>query len=91
MMYKISRDYSWVSLMGTIYLLCESSDRLMKIEKSGLFIWEKLVDGDDIHSIANFISNKYQINVENAIEDIKDFIDQLSKLGVLECNKVIYE
>lgn len=52
------------------------------LNKCGAFIWMELEDGKSNHQIAEEISGFYEIPIEEANEDVEQFIKQLREQDV---------
>ena len=53
------------------------------LNESGAGIWEALACGSDQKEIAQTMSKRYGISMEEALGDVTDFIKQLKMQGVM--------
>lgn len=67
---------------GQLAIIHEGS--IFKLNAVGEQIW-KLCDGEhDVNQIASSISEKYEITLEEALVDVKEYLSDLSKNELIE-------
>lgn len=54
----------------------------LKINATGAMIYEKLRDGYSISEISDYISQKYEIGINESSNDVNAFVDKLRTFGV---------
>ena len=57
---------------------------LIKLNDTGRFIWDKLVDGTQTSDIVEAMLGEYDVDRETAQKDVEKFIDTLKGAGILE-------
>jgi hypothetical protein len=57
---------------------------MMTLNKTGRFIWEKMLDGIAFEDLVKAIVDKYEVDEATARTDLNAFIDSARESGVLE-------
>lgn len=57
---------------------------ILTLSESGAFLWNKLKTGSDIEKLVSSLLAEYKIDRSTAEEDVRQFIADLNKLGLLE-------
>lgn len=57
---------------------------MIKLNSTAMDIWKLMESGLDAESIADSITEKYNIDRESAASDIKEFIEKMEKAGFIE-------
>jgi len=73
---------------GNYWLLDMEQDGLeykfpMSLNDSGMFIYQRLADGKSVEEIADEMSSSFVISKEEAAADVKDFVKQMVKKGII--------
>lgn len=53
------------------------------MNECGAYIWQNYIESASEEEIANMLHIRYNIPCEEALEDIREFIKQLKKQGIL--------
>lgn len=57
---------------------------MIQLNESGVYLWNKLASGDCTEqNLTDAILEKYDIDRESALRDVKTFTDSLSRAGIL--------
>ncbi len=56
------------------------------LNETGMFIWERIVEGKSIAEISQFIAGMYRIDSDRAADDCSQFVDQLLDAGLLKAH-----
>ncbi len=57
------------------------------MNECGAYIWQNYIESASEEEIADMLHMRYDISCEEALEDIREFIQQLHKQGILVKNK----
>lgn len=57
---------------------------MIKLNSVGAFLWECLMQEIDEAALIKAVTEKYDIDEKTAEKDIRKFVDQLEKNGILE-------
>ena len=57
---------------------------MIKLNETAAVIWELIAEGNSEEEIAKKLSEKYEISVEQAAEDIKAMIAVMAEKGIIE-------
>lgn len=55
----------------------------ISFNETGMYIYQGLENKDSIQTIAENISHRFEINIENALRDVNEFILFLEMKGIL--------
>lgn len=61
-----------------------SLNGMLKLNESGVLLWKELEQGSDREALADLLSSQYGIDRKQALSDVDEFLDKLSKIGCLE-------
>ncbi len=56
---------------------------MIALSESGVLLWKALENGATIDELADILTDNYEVDREQAIEDIKRFIEGLIKQGAI--------
>lgn len=59
-------------------------DNVITLNETGLLLWKKLEAGADMEELTTAITREYNISLEEARADVKEFCDRLIRIGCLE-------
>lgn len=69
---------------GETFVLDPASGRYFTLGDVGGFIWWRLDGRSDLGSIAEAVSDRYEVSTEEAGNDLLEFVAMLGELGLLE-------
>jgi hypothetical protein len=84
MKYKIKPDIAYRKINDEIFIVDSKNSYLHKIDSVGSFIFEKIKDGLDEEKIVKELVESYDVDFEVAFSDVKEFIEELIKKGIIE-------
>jgi len=84
MKYKIKPDIAYRKINDEIFIVDSKNSYLHKINSVGSFIFEKIKDGLDEEKIVKELVESYDVDFEVAFSDVKEFIEELIKKGIIE-------
>jgi hypothetical protein len=84
MKYKIKPDIAYRKINDEIFIVDSKNSYLHKIDSVGSFIFEKIKDGLDEKKIVKELVESYDVGFEVAFSDVKEFIEELIKKGIIE-------
>jgi hypothetical protein len=84
MKYKIKPDIAYRKINDEIFVVDSKNSYLHKIDSVGSFIFEKIKDGLDEEKIVKELVESYDVDFEVAFSDVKEFIEELIKKGIIE-------
>ena len=57
---------------------------MIKLNDCGALIWKNLERGCELDGLVNAVLSEYRITREQALADVTEFVENLSKVGCLE-------
>ena len=57
---------------------------MISLSESGELLWRALENGAEIETLADILTENYDVEHENALTDAKNFVEGLKKQGALE-------
>lgn len=57
---------------------------LLNLNDTGALLWQKLQEGADLEGLATALTGEYNVSLEEARADAKEFCDSLIQAGCLE-------
>ncbi|MBD3422353.1 MAG: PqqD family peptide modification chaperone [Chitinivibrionales bacterium] len=88
MCYKIKDNLSEKSLQDELFILDRTNSHVHSFNESGKLIWACLRQNMPLDIIAAELTKEFDVDVEEARNDISDFIRMCESRGLLEiCNK----
>lgn len=84
---KLNKDYVLREVANTWVVLPLQGadlDGIMKLNESGVLLWNALEQGADIAKLAETLTAEYEVTIEQAKSDVREFIALLQHYGCLE-------
>lgn len=57
---------------------------IISLNETGAFLWRQLEQGCEVDTLVKALLNEYEIDVDTANDDVKDFVEKVKKAGVLD-------
>ena len=76
---EVAGEHVLIPLAG----LTDSFQGIITLNESGVFIWKHIEEGADEEEIISCMCEEYEVSVEKASEDVKNFIGHLKDLGIV--------
>ncbi len=76
---QIADDTILVPVGKTVY----ETNGLFILNELGSFLWDRLEAAESEEALLRAVLEEYEVTEETAKEDIRAFLDQLRKLGIL--------
>lgn len=61
-----------------------SFNGMLSLNESGTLLWRALEDGGDRETLADALLSEYEVEREQALADVDEFIARLEKIGCIE-------
>ena len=58
--------------------------QMITLNETGAFLFEKLLNGANINTLANAMTEEYDIDLDTAMADVSKFTELLKNEGILE-------
>jgi hypothetical protein len=84
MEYKINEEIITRRVGDEIFILNLRGRLLHMLNETGVFIWNRLNDNVSEEDILKEISDRYDIDIETAKKDYRDFIKQMLDANILD-------
>ena len=84
---KIKEGYILKSVAGSYVIVPVSNPHfkaIISVNDTGAFIFNQLKDERNIDALVKEVVNEYEIDEQSAKEDVKAYVDALSKAGLLD-------
>ena len=88
---KIKNGFVLRTVCGENVIVGEGLDainfgRMLSLNETAAWLWKKALDQGDFtaQSLAEALCTEYEVTPEQALADVKETIDNWSKLGVIE-------
>ncbi len=76
---EIVGDTILVPVGKTVY----DANGLFVLNELGAFLWDRLPEAEDAQALCNAVLEEYDVTAEEAARDIGEFLDKLTRLGIL--------
>lgn len=77
---EVAKEYMMVPLLnGNVNM-----SKVINLNETGAFIIKKLKEKDSIDYVADEMTKEYDVSREDALNDIKEFVELLKKRGFYE-------
>lgn len=77
---EIAGDTILVPVGKSVY----DSHGLYMLNELAAFLWENLPEAENETALLNAVLEEYEIDEETALQDIREFLGDLRKLGIIE-------
>jgi antirestriction protein len=67
-----------------VALHARSDEPLYALTPTGAQLWERLSGWASVDQLAESLATEYEISIEEARQDVRDFLDQLGSLNAVE-------
>jgi hypothetical protein len=67
-----------------VALHARSDEPLYALTPTGAQLWEHLAEWMSVDQLADALVNEYELPVDEARQDVRDFLDQLASLNAVE-------
>ena len=57
---------------------------MLTLNETGVFLWQKLLEGADLEDLVTAITGEYNASAEEVRRDVKEFCDKLIEVGCAE-------
>ncbi|MCM8832117.1 MAG: PqqD family protein [Candidatus Omnitrophica bacterium] len=84
MKYRIKPNLAYRKIFDEIYIVDSKNSYLHKINEVGSFIFEKLKEGLNEDEIIDELVKTYDVEIEVAKSDYKNFIEEIFLKGLIE-------
>lgn len=78
---KRNPDVAWRSIEGQAVLIHNREGEIQVLNEIGTYIWEHLEE--DEASLARNISMEYEVTLDEALKDVREFLNTLKASGAL--------
>lgn len=83
MIYKFSDNISWQKMNDYIYIVNEYTGAVYYLNQISKYLWEAIAESMDIEIAIQQLSANYQIDIFQLENDVKNFLAELQKEGLL--------
>ncbi|MBN1823207.1 MAG: PqqD family protein [Endomicrobiales bacterium] len=81
---KKAPSIAWRKIEGRAFVIEAATSTLHELNEPGTFLWEMINKGTDIEEMVKRTVREYSICDRTARKDIMNFVDRLSKAGMIE-------
>ena len=82
---EIDADNTSFRKVDDEYFILTVPDAVMhNLTGSGVFIFDKIIEGLDEDEVLKSLLDEYEVTPEEAEEDLKEFIEKMTELGILK-------
>ena len=67
-----------------VALHARSDEPLYALTPTGALLWERLAQWATVEQLADALANEYEVSVDEARVDVREFIDQLGLLNAVD-------
>lgn len=71
-----------------VALHARRDEPLYALTPTGAQLWERLSGWASVDQLAESLANEYEIPIEEARQDVRDFLDQLGSLNAVESREI---
>ena len=80
----VLREIAGQSIVIALGEATKTFNGMIKLNESGLFIWNCLENDVTVEDIVAAMTERYEVDAERAASDIKTFTDTLLEAGIIE-------
>ncbi len=62
----------------------EKFDGMISLNETGVLLWKRLSEDVSEEDLINTVLSEYNVSADEAERDVKEFVESLRKVGVLE-------
>jgi hypothetical protein len=84
---KIKQTIAWQMYEDVVYIFDDVNRETYTLTDVSAIIWKFIAQGYDFNKIVNVISDRYVIDKEVVLSDIKEFVNDLLECGLLEVSE----
>ncbi len=77
-------NIAWRVIEGQAFIINTKTSTLHELDETGTFIWKLIEKGSSIEETAKELSERFDVSTGQAVKDIRDFITELEKKGILK-------
>ena len=86
---KICENFALREIAGNSVVIPLGSETvdlngILKLNSSGVFLWNTLEKGADVEALADALVAEYEIDRETALSDAESFVEKLRAFGCIE-------
>jgi len=81
---KRNKDIAWRTIEGTTFLVSPFTKKIYPLNEAGQVIWDSLEKETDPACLAKILCRKFQVDLETAKDDTREFCEQLLEEGLIE-------
>jgi hypothetical protein len=79
MKYQISNDLTVKNVEDTLFILDRTNSVLHTFNETGMFLWERLQQGQTVNDLCTDLVDAYEIEAGQAQCDVADFLNALEE------------
>lgn len=79
---SLATDITPRELDGELVLLDLGGGTVYHLNETGAFIWKRLAAGSPLASVASKITDEFEVDADQARQDVQDFVDALCNAGL---------
>jgi|LGOV01.1.fsa_nt_gb hypothetical protein len=83
MLIRTACHISWQKIGEKVYIINEKSQKLLVLENVSKEIWLLILGKNELGNIANILKHEYNQNIDTIWLDLRCFVEQLTKEGLL--------
>lgn len=86
---KINNNFIMKEIAGTNMVVPVGNElvdlnAMITLNESGAFLWNLLINDSTEYELVEAMLKEYDIDMKTATEDIREFVDNLRKIGALD-------
>ena len=81
--FRVRSVVKWNRLEGGVVIVLPELADALTLNETGLFIWERIVDGDNTEQMARKLAQRGNIELSGATVDVEKFTNELIRLNVI--------
>ena len=79
----VKRDIAGDTILVPVGKTVYDSNGLFILNELGSFLWDRLTGAEDEEALLQAVLAEYEVSREVALADIREFLDNLRKLGII--------
>lgn len=79
----VKREIAGDTILVPVGQSMYESNGLFVLNELGSFLWDRLPDAEDEEALLQAVLAEYEVSQEVARADIREFLDNLRKLGII--------
>jgi hypothetical protein len=74
---------AWRVIEGQAFIINTKESTLHELDETGTLLWKVIEKGGSVEEAARELCGRYEVSMERALSDAREFVSALEKKGIL--------